>query len=345
MCGICGILNYQSKERIGQEELERMSQTISYRGPDDNGYYLDNQIGLAHRRLSIIDLAGGRQPIFNEDKSIVLVFNGEIYNYQELSVSLIAKGHNFSTHTDAEVIIHLYEELKEECVRELRGMFAFALWDKRAEKLILVRDRVGIKPLFYAFDGTRLVFASEIKGILSTFGFSKKINYAALHDFLSFMTTTGEKTIFEGIYRLLPAQMLTFSAGKLQKKNYWEPFAASRIKGRPEDFLRLLKETIKCHLISDVPVGAFLSGGLDSSIIVALMSKFMPGGFKTFSIGFPQDKYYNELPYAKMVAERFNTKHYEYIVNPDIAQLLPKMIRFFDEPFAVSSALPTYLLT
>jgi len=345
MCGICGIFRYGIKEKVNTDDLKRMGEALTHRGPDDYGHYLNNGIGLAHRRLSIIDLLTGHQPIFNEDKKVVTVCNGEIYNFRLLKEALIRKGHTFYTESDTEVIVHLYEDLGEGFVSELRGMFAVAIWDENRKKLILARDRLGIKPLFYSLDNNSVLFASEIKSILQNNSYEKKIDYESLHNYLSFMTTSGVKTIFEGIYRLLPSEMLICSYGKIERKIYWEPDQNPSVKVKSlEDFYDFLLETIKSHLISDVPVGAFLSGGMDSSVVVALMSKIVSQPVKTFSIGFSGKEYYNELPYAKKIAEHFGTEHHEFIVTPQLVETVPKLIEFFDEPFAVSSALPTYFL-
>jgi asparagine synthase (glutamine-hydrolysing) len=316
-----------------------------HRGPDESGYFLDANLGLAQRRLSIIDLATGRQPLFNEDRSVAAVANGEIYNYQELRESLIAKGHRFYTRSDCEVIVHLYEDWGEDFVSHLRGMFAIALWDRKARKLVLVRDRMGIKPLFYAATSERLVFASEVNAIVRAPGWERKVNPKALHDYLSFMTTAGRDTLFDGIHRLLPAELLVCTGRKVQRKIYWKP--EEECRPRPfslEEFRNTLQEVCRIHLASDVPVGAFLSGGLDSSAVVALMSRILNRPIQTFSIGFSGNQYYNELAYARQVAEHCGTEHHEYVVTPDVAGTVPKIIEHFGEPFAVSSALPTYFL-
>lgn len=346
MCGISGIYNYGIDEKVEVEDLERLNQVLSHRGPDDCGYFVDHCVGLGHRRLSIIDLSTGHQPIYNEDKTIVLVCNGEIYNYQMLRELLFSRGHQFYTKSDTEVIIHLYEEFGEEFVKELRGMFALALWDDKRKKLVLARDRLGIKPLFYSIDQQRLIFGSEIKSIVNHPSYPKRIDYEALHDYLSFMTTTGSKTIFEGVNRLLPAELLICEGGNIEKRIYWETakqYSAKRIVSIKE-FEEYLLDAVRSHLVSDVPVGAFLSGGLDSSAIVALMSKIMNQPVKTFSIGFSGSQYYDETPFARKVAEHFKTDHHEIFIEPDVIDVIPKMIDHFDEPYAVSSALPTYFL-
>lgn len=345
MCGICGIFNYDADKKVNQDDLRRMAEVISHRGPDDYGQYVNDRVGIAHCRLSIIDLLTGHQPIFNESKKISVICNGEIYNFHSLRESLIQKGHHFYTQSDTEVIVHLYEEGGEDFVQHLRGMFAIAIWDEDNKKMILVRDRLGIKPLFYFHNNHTVLFGSEIKSILQNRIYERKIDHESLHHYLSFMTTTGRKTIFEGIYRLLPGEMLICQQGKVERSIYWDPGQnpSTKIKS-PEDFYEFLVETIKSHLVSDVPLGAFLSGGMDSSVVVALMSKIMNKPIKTFSIGFSGKEYYNELPYAKSVAKVFGTEHHEFVVTPQLTESIPEIIEHFDEPFAISSALPTYFL-
>ncbi len=345
MCGIAGIFNYGSQEKLNHHDLERITGLLTHRGPDEAGYFCNHQIGLGHRRLSIIDLTTGHQPIYNEDKTIVTIFNGEIYNFIELKETLMKKGHRFETHSDTEVIVHLYEEYGEDFVEHLRGMFAVALWDASKKKLCLVRDRLGIKPLFYFVDHNKILFASEIKSIVQYPGFEKKIALEALHDYLSFMTTTGRKTIFAGVLRLLPGEMLVCTQEKITQRFYWEPEKIEKRKVySAQEFLEQLQEVVKGHLISDVPLGAFLSGGLDSSTVVALMSRVMDKPVKTFSIGFTGSKYYDETPYARRVAEYLKTDHQEFIVTPRVVDVIPDILKYFDEPFAVSSAIPTYFL-
>lgn len=345
MCGITGIFNYGSQNKLNRADLEGITALLTHRGPDDDGYFLNHQVGLGHRRLSIIDLTTGHQPIYNEDKTVITVFNGEIYNFLELKKNLESKGHRFQTHSDTEVIVHLYEEYGEDFTQHLRGMFAIALWDAVKKKLCLVRDRLGIKPLFYAVDRDKILFASEIKSIIQYPGFNKKMEWEALHDYLSFMTTTGRKTIFENVHRLLPGEILTCTDRGIAQRYYWQP---QEIQGRRQyssgQFLEQLQEVVKSHLISDVPLGAFLSGGLDSSTIVALMSRAMDTPVKTFSIGFTGSKYYDETPYARRVAQYLKTDHQEFTVSPRVKDIIPEILDHFDEPFAVSSALPTYFL-
>jgi asparagine synthase (glutamine-hydrolysing) len=325
-----------------------MCDTLRHRGPDDEGIYVDGPLGMGMRRLSIIDLSTGKQPIRNEDGAIWTVYNGEIYNFPELRASLEAKGHRFYTHTDTEVIVHLYEEYQEEFVTHLAGMFAIALWDTRQKKLLLVRDRVGIKPLYYSVGLDRLVFGSEIKALLQD-GVPRDIDPQALHDYLSFNYIPGPRTIFSHIRKLPPGHLLTCKNGDVKVRPYWELHYQedARQSGTfsEEEYCEalhdLLKTTVKQHLISDVPLGVFLSGGIDSSSLVALMREVSAQTIQTFSIGFSEQSY-NELAYARVIAKAFATDHHELVVRPQVIDLLPELIRYFDEPFADSTAIPVY---
>ena len=324
--------------------------SLVHRGPDDEGCYVDETVSLAMRRLSVIDVAGGRQPIWNETKTVCVVMNGEIYNFQELREGLAARGHRFTTKSDTEVLVHLYEEHGEACVEHLRGMFAFALWDRERQFLLLARDRLGIKPLFYSHQGGRLWFASEIKALLAG-GVGGMVAAAALRQFLTFLYVPSPATIFEGIRQVPPGHIMTFTRGQLRLRRYWslkpDPEAAV-LDGEEakEGLLAHLKETVRLHLISDVPLGIFLSGGMDSSALVAMMRQVSGTPIKTFTIGYGvQDETYNELAYARLVAKRFGTDHHEEIVEPDAVSLLPRIVRSFDEPFADSSAIPNYLIS
>jgi asparagine synthase (glutamine-hydrolysing) len=324
---------------------------MRHRGPDDVGIYLDGSFGMGMRRLSIIDLSTGRQPIRNEDGSVWTVFNGEIYNFSELRASLQKKGHRFYTQTDTEVIVHLYEEYGEGFVKHLTGMFAVAVWDKSKKKLILARDRLGIKPLHYFLDSKRLVFGSEIKAILQA-GIAREIDGQALHDYLSLNYIPGPRTIFKDIRKLPPGHLMTCSRGAVTVTSYWDlayPTSSTNDGARPEEsyceeLYELLKSAVKQHLISDVPLGVFLSGGIDSSALVALMSEVSSQPIQTFSIGF-EERSYNELSYARAVAREFQTDHHEMLVRPNAVDLLPDMVRYFDEPFADSSAIPVYCVS
>ncbi len=345
MCGICGMVGLLNKDL-----LKKICGAMLHRGPDDEGYFIDKNVGLGIRRLSIIDLKTGHQPIHNEDETIQVILNGEIYNYKELTYELKAKGHRFYTNSDAEVLVHLYEDLKEECVHKLRGMFAFAIWDKKEERLFLARDRLGIKPLYYTHQNNRFLFASEIKALLEDRGISRKIDAAALDYYLSFLYIPAPLTIFKEVNKLLPGHSLIFKKGNLDIKRYWKlNFFGGGQRSREfykEKILSSLKEAVKSHLVSDVPIGVFLSGGVDSGAIVALMRQLGTDSIRTFSIGY-EKKYlsYNELEYSRLIAKRFDTRHQEFIIKPDIVKILPKMVSCLDEPFADSSALLTYLIS
>jgi len=327
-----------------------MCQTIVHRGPDDEGVYAEGPVGLGMRRLSIIDLAGGQQPIANEDQTVWVVFNGEIYNYRELRPDLEAKGHRFTTNSDTEVIVHLYEEFGADFPEHLRGMFAIALWDKTRETLILVRDRLGKKPLYYAEHAGKLVFGSELKALLSD-DVPRDIDPQALHEFLSYNYIPGPRTIFQVAKKLQPGHRLIAHRGHIAISPYWRPELLKEPDSRTqpiahyiEQLTELLRESVRYRLVSDVPLGVFLSGGVDSSTLVAMMREVSSDRIKSFSIGF-EDESFNELPYARDIARHFETDHYELVVKPDALDLLPKLVRFFDEPFADSSAIPVYYLS
>ncbi len=348
MCGICGIYGLEDKSL-----LQRMSNMLSHRGPDDEGYYYDQDVMLGMRRLKVIDLETGNQPIYNEDRSIVVVYNGEIYNFREIRKDLEKKNHTFSTNSDTESIVHLYEEYGDACVNQIRGMFAFALWDSKRKRLILARDRVGIKPLYYYSKGGAFAFASEIKSLLIHPGISKEINFKALHNYLTFLYVPGPETIFKNVMKLLPGHILIFENGKPVTKQYWDitggDYDFRGLEKRSENELseqmfELLHESIEKHMISDVSLGVFLSGGTDSASIVAIASEMSAKPVKTFSIGF-DDAYYNELDNAKLVAERYGTDHHEFVVAPPDMDFIEEIIGSFDEPFADSSAIPTYFVS
>jgi len=360
MCGICGKINFNG-EPVNEDLLRRMTSCLSHRGPDDEGIYFKDNVGLGHRRLSIIDLSpSAHQPMSNEDGSLWIVYNGEIYNFPELRENLIKKGHTFRSKSDTEAIIHLYEEYGVECLKYLRGMFAFAIWDKRNKSLFLARDRVGKKPLYYWHTKDTFVFASEIKSILQDNGYARKPNYTAIHHYLTYQDVPSPWTAFEGIKKLPPAHYLILKDGKAEIKRYWKlsylpkhnPLSPPFSKGGKGGFERALnigiierlKEAVKIRLLSDVPLGAFLSGGIDSSAVVALMSGLMKEPVKTFSIGFKEEAY-NELRYARMVAEKFKTDHTEFIVEPKAMEVIDKLVWHYNEPFADSSAIPTYYIS
>ncbi len=348
MCGIVGIVHPESKETVDLGILRLMNSSLKHRGPDDEGYWVHQNVGLAMRRLSIIDLEGGRQPISDESGNIWTVFNGEIYNFPELQKELIKKGHRFRTRSDTEVIVHLYEEEGENFVQRLRGMFAIALWDDRARKLLLYRDRVGIKPLHYWFRNGTLIFGSEIKALLEYPEVGREVSLSALSNYLSFLYIPSPQTIYREIHKLPPGHFLSYSNGEIQIRSYWD-FAYREEKQLREDewigkLKEALNESVKSHLLSDVPLGAFLSGGTDSSTVVAWMSQGSSQPVKTYSIGFRDDQF-NELPYARKVAKHFGTDHHEKVLEADVFDLLPKVIGAFDEPFGDSSAIPTYLVS
>ena len=332
MCGICG---KHSPRGVMPEELRRMADAIAHRGPDDEGYHAAGPIGLACRRLSIIDLAGGHQPLGNEDGTIWIVLNGEIYNYLELRRDLERSGHRFATASDTEVIVHLYEEHGERCVERLRGMFAFAIWDERHEKLLLARDRLGQKPLFYAQRNDELLFGSEIKALLAVDGSLGQLNVESLHDFLSLRFIPAPGTMFRGVEKLPAGHLLVLQEGKARIERYWDLSFGRKLGGSEEQLLEALRErlaeAVETHLVSDVEVGALLSGGLDSSLIVSLMAKKMPEMLRTFSIGVEQQSF-DELPHARMVAEHCGTRHTEETVSASIISNLPRLTWQMDEP-------------
>lgn len=332
MCGICG---KHSQSGVHPEELRLMLQAIAHRGPDDEGVYVNGHIGIGNKRLSIIDLPGGGQPICNENKTIWVVNNGEIYNYKELRSELEHKGHRFRTNSDTEVIVHLYEEVGEGCVHKLNGMFAFAIWDEKQQKLILARDRAGQKPLFYTKVEENFMFASEVKAILATNKGGREVDYESIHHYLSLRFIPPPGTMFRHIKKLPPAHILVYQAGEISISRYWDLSFGIKLELSETELIDCLHEKLTCavrsHLVSDVPVGAFLSGGMDSSMIVAIMAGHLAGSVKTFSVGV-KDQDFNELPYARIVADQYQTCHIEQCVESDIVNLLPKMIWHLDEP-------------
>lgn len=347
MCGITGFI-YRDRHRAAiLDDLQQMCNTLVHRGPDDEGFFIERNVGLGMRRLSVIDLVTGHQPISNEDGRIWVVFNGEIYNYPELRKNLEEKGHRFSTNTDTETIVHAYEEYGDDCVKTLNGMFAFAIWDSRQQRLVLFRDRLGIKPLYYFWDERCLVFGSELKAILAHRGVPRGIDLEALDNFLTFEYIPAPASIFLGIKKLLPGHTLVLQNDKVSIQQYWG-LHFTRAEGSEEELAQalydLLKDAVRMRLISDVPLGAFLSGGIDSSTIVCLMSEIMDQPVKTFSIGF-DDPSYNELQYARMVAGHFNTDHHELTIQPDIVNLVEDLVGYLDEPLADVSIFPTYLVS
>lgn len=347
---MCGIAGYVGPETPGLPPA--MLRVLKHRGPDDTGSYEEPGVGLGMTRLAIIDLDGGRQPMTNEDDSLWIVLNGEIYNYRELRCDLEAKGHRFRSQSDTEVILHLFEEDEERCVDRLRGMFAFAIWDTRRRSLFLARDRMGKKPLFYWHRGGLFLFASEIKALLRHRAVSRTLDYEALHHYLAFGYTPAGRSIFAEISKIPPAHTGILSDDVLRLHRYWTLPAGHLADGpgpsRADAAARVrhtIKEAVRLRLESDVPLGVFLSGGIDSSVIVASMREVTSQRIATFSIGFGQAApSYDELPYARMVAQCFETDHHEEILEPNVADLLPTIVHHFDEPFADSSAIPTFLV-
>jgi asparagine synthase (glutamine-hydrolysing) len=350
MCGIAGFVGHPRESSRAEDDLRRMCGAISHRGPDDEGRYVDTKgVALGMRRLSIIDVGGGNQPIFNEDGSVVVVYNGEVYNHHALRARLVTSGHRFKTHCDTETLVHLYEEHGDRMVPFLRGMFAFAIWDHRRNRLFCARDRVGIKPLYYWPTDDGVAFASELRSFLALERFPRTISRSAVARYLAFGYIPDPDAIFSGVRKLPPGYTLSWDREKgVQVERYWTPIRPE-IAGISEqeailEVRRLLDESVRCHLESEVPLGAFLSGGIDSSSVVAHMARAMDRKVRTFSIGF-DERDYNEAPHAARVAAEIGTAHTELIVRPDADALVEEVIRAFDEPFADSSALPTYLVS
>jgi asparagine synthase (glutamine-hydrolysing) len=353
MCGICGIAATKDGPPVSADILGRMCREIIHRGPDDEGLFVEPRLGLGNRRLSIIDVEGGHQPLSNEDGTIWIAYNGEAYNFLEVRDELLARGHVFKTRSDTETIVHAYEEWKEDFIHRFRGMFAFALWDKRENRLLLVRDRIGIKPLYYTLnpDGT-LIFGSELKAILAHPGVRRELDIEALDAFLTLEYVPAPFSIFKNIFKLPAGSMLTYEEGRIAIRKYWDiepdPHPADSPKRSPasyeDELYALLKESVKLRLISDVPLGAFLSGGIDSSTIVGLMRELGANPLRTFSIGF-KDASYNELEHARRIAERFETAHEEFILEPHALELTETLIRHLDEPLGDFSIFPTYLVS
>jgi len=349
MCGIAGIVTTAAGQRVEASTIHRMCQAIVHRGPDDEGIFVKDGTGLGMRRLSIIDLSGGHQPVFNEDRSVWVVFNGEIYNFPELRGELEKCGHRFYTHTDTEVIVHLYEDLGADCVKKLRGMFAFALYDERRRKLLVARDRFGKKPLHYALAGERLLFGSEIKAILAVAPELAEVNHEALLQYMYFGYVPDPLTAFSPIQKLPPGHLLEFEAGVVRTRQYWDlPQYSTHQPSSEEECLeeleRRLAEAVRIRLISDVPLGALLSGGTDSSTVVALMARASAKPVKTFSIGFSHDDF-NEAHYARIVAKHFGTEHHELVLEPNVVETVEKLTSSLEEPFGDSSMLPTYYVS
>lgn len=349
MCGICGIYNAQSKEPVSAELLAHMINSLSHRGPDDSGSYLDGSMGLGFARLSIIDLTGGHQPMSNETGDIWLVFNGEIWNYKELRKELIEKGHYFRTNSDTETIVHAYEEYGVNCVARLNGMFSFAIWDAPRRRLLLARDRAGKKPLYYTQVNGSLLFGSEIKSLLYHPDVKRKADTQALADFLSVRYVPGPATLFENIYKVLPGHWLLYENDTLREECYWD-YTFGQTDNRPfEEYMQGVRQhvhrAVEERMIADVPVGAFLSGGVDSSIVTGIMSQLTNQPIQTFAVGFDEEGY-SELPYAKLAADHFGTEHHELVVkSSDLAAYWPLLTWHRDEPVSEPSDLGVYLVS
>ena len=344
MCGIAGIVRRDGAP-VDRDLLARMNEAIRHRGPDDDGFYFSDGVGLAMRRLSIIDLKSGQQPIHNRDQTAWIVFNGEIYNYLELRAKLEALGHTFYTNSDTEAIIHAYDRYGADCPRYLRGMFAFAIWDERTQELLLARDRVGKKPLLYARVNGGLVFGSEFRALLLHPDIGRDIDYEALHHYLSFMCVPAPLTAYQAIRKLEPGHTLRWRQDEIRIEQYWQPDFSRKINIDEEEAgeraIEILRDSVRVRLMSEVPLGAFLSGGIDSSAVVALMSEESSKPVKTFSIGF-EEQDFSELHHARRVAQYVGADHHEFIVRPDALEVLPLLVDHYGEPYADSSAIPTY---
>ncbi len=353
MCGINGIaLSTRSGRRLAKDDLARMRDVITHRGPDDAGIFSDGRVGLGHRRLSIVDVAAGHQPMTNEDGSLQIIYNGEIYNHADFRENLEARGHVYRTHCDTETILHLYEEHGEACVNFLRGMFAFAIWDGKQQELFIARDRLGVKPLYYAhLDDGSFFFASEIKAILQANALRPEINFALLPDYLANHATSGEDTLYRGVKRLLPGHTLKWKDGRVEIRKYWDvSFAKVKSDGRSDadyiaEWSELFETSVRLRLMADVPLGMFLSGGIDSSAIAAVMSRMVDEPIKTFSVAFAEREA-NELSYARIVAEAYKTNHHEVVVSPEeFFHALPRLIWHEDEPLAHPSSVALYFVS
>jgi asparagine synthase (glutamine-hydrolysing) len=349
MCGIAGIVHSEPSHPVSRDLVQLMCDTIVHRGPDGSGYYVNGQVGIGMRRLSIIDLKTGDQPIANENETVWIVFNGEIYNYRELRQELSGRGHCFRTNSDTEVIVHLYEEFGEACVHKLRGMFSFAIWDARQRALMLARDRIGIKPLYYSETSAGLIFGSELKVLLAHPAVSREINPDAMWEYFTHLCVPGDLSIFQGVKKLPPAHILIYQNGRVQLARYWhvqpDPDYITTEKEWVEQLRVRMKNAVESHMVADVPVGVFLSGGLDSGSMVALMAGASREPIRTFTVGFASEAgRYDERETARTVAQRYDTKHYECLLETDVTGILPKIVAAFDEPFADSSAIPNWLV-
>jgi asparagine synthase (glutamine-hydrolysing) len=349
MCGIVGIVNRHGRA-VEREVLEDMNEAIRHRGPDEEGAYLDGRVGLAMRRLAIIDLKSGQQPMHNDARTTWIVFNGEIYNYKDVRAELVGRGHTFHTDCDTEVVLHAYDEYGADCPRHLRGMFAFAVWDEGRQELFLARDRVGKKPLLYARLADKLVFGSEFGALLKHPDIGREINREAIHHYLTFMCVPAPLTAYRDIRKLEPGHTLRYRPedGEVRIERYWQPDFSHKLKISEEEAgeraIEILREAVRVRLMSEVPLGAFLSGGVDSSAVVALMSEVSSTPVKTFSIGF-EEQDFSELHHARRVAEHVGAEHHEFIVRPDAMEVLPTLVEHYGEPYADSSAIPTYYVS
>ncbi|MFA5842607.1 MAG: asparagine synthase (glutamine-hydrolyzing) [Candidatus Gracilibacteria bacterium] len=351
MCGIAGIVTLNPNLKLEESSLKRMVQALHHRGPDDSGIYMnpDSTAGLGSARLAILDLSPhGHMPMSNKNKTIWIVFNGEIYNFQENTDALMKKGYVFRSHSDTEVLLALYEEYGVDCLKYLRGMFSFAIWDEPKKRLFCARDRAGKKPFKYFFDGKRFVFASELKAIIQDPSIPRRTDFNAINHYLSYQCIPSPMTGFMDIHKLPPAHYLLLEKGQLKIQRYWQLDYREKLALSEEEWVERitheLDESVRLRLISDVPLGAFLSGGIDSSLVVALMSQHSPHPVKTFSIGFNEKKY-NELKYARLVAQKFETEHHEFTVEPQVLDLFDELVYGYEEPYADSSALPTYCVS
>jgi asparagine synthase (glutamine-hydrolysing) len=351
MCGIAGIVNYESRQPADREVIEAMLRAMVHRGPDDGGCYIDQYVGLGHRRLSIIDRSGGHQPMCNEDGTVWITFNGEIYNFRRLRDELVANGHTFQTHSDTEVIVHLYEDLGEHCVHRLHGMFTFIIWDSRKDQILVARDRVGIKPLYYCVSNGRLALASEMKALLAVPDFHRTVNLQALHEYLALGYTIAPATILQGVLKLEPGHLMVVRNGSVQTHQYWDLDYSKKTQATErelvDEFSSRLTESVRTHLVGEVPIGILLSGGLDSTGVTALVSQQAGHRLKTFSVGYADHGFdIDERAYARMAAQAFNTDHYEVAITPETYRdTLEDYVWHMDEPMADPASIPLYCVS